>query len=230
MSPARLLRVSAAAATLAGALALAPAPARAQYGLPPICGGQATGLTDIGGADSPPVVTVSYTRGTGLGYVDDAAIVMVGDQPKVAFTAPTSWSVDNFLLVVTYTPFLQSYQGLVPTPSGQTVVPLPPPGWFSDPRYRLIGRIGLTVRLGNGQPVPNAILEIAPEFPGSSPYTLEADRNGQLVISCFTYRPEISVTAYDAQGTLYQGTIALDGVSSPTVAEATGSVILAPVD
>lgn len=220
----------AAAAAFAATVALTPTAAHAQYGLPPICGGQATGATDIGGADSPPVVTISYTRGTGLFYVDDAAIVMVGDKPGVAFTAPTSWTADNFLLVVTYTPFLQSYQGLVPTPRGQTVVPLPPPGWFSDPRYRLIGRLGLTVRLQNGQPVPNAILEIAPEFPGSSPYTLEADQNGQLLISCFTYRPEISVTAYDAQGTLYQGTVQLDGAPSPTVAEATGSVILAPVD
>lgn len=210
-------------------LAATPTAVQAQFKLPSVCGGQATGLTDVVASGGPPLVEISYTMGSTNAYIDQTAIVMIGQTPAVAFEAPTSLRADNYLLVVTYTPFLQSYQAIIPTPRGPSAAALPAAGWFTDPRYRLIGRLALTVRDQNGI-LPEAIVEIAPEFPGSSPFTLQADSNGMIGIACFSYRPDISVTAYDASGTLYQGTVLLDQISAPVVAEATGTVVLAPVD
>lgn len=210
-------------------LAAAPTAARAQLQLPPVCAGQATGLTDVVASGGQPLVEISYTMGSTLAYIDQTSIVMIGQAPAVVFEAPTSLRADNFLLVVTYTPFLQSYQAIIPTPRGTSATALPAAGWFSDPRYRLIGRLALTVRNQSGI-LPQAIVEIAPEFPGSSPFTMQADSNGMIGIACFSYRPDISVTAYDASGTLYQGTVLLDQISAPVVAEATGTIVLTPVD
>jgi hypothetical protein len=216
-------------ALVALGLAAVPTAAQAQLQLPSVCAGEATGLTDVVAAGGAPLIEISYTMGSTNAYVDETRIVMVEQRPVVAFEAPTSVRADNFLLVVTYTPFLQSYQAIIPTPRGPSAAALPPAGWFTDPRYRLIGRLALTVRAENGI-LPQAIVEIAPEFPGSSPFTMQADSNGMIGIACFSYRPNISVTAYDASGTLYQGTILLDQISAPVVAEATGTVVLAPVD
>jgi hypothetical protein len=168
---------------------LLPASAAAadyNFQVPDKCKGS-TGEYLVTGADEaetgePPVVTITYNAGRNtltspvtLGYDERtklwAAIVAL----------PPLSGGDVYLVTTTYTPFLQSYFAVQSNVSQPFT--LPPPSWNNQ---QILPEATITLTDQSDNKIPYGYLEMAPNFGGSSPYTLQADENALVHIYCFT--------------------------------------------
>jgi hypothetical protein len=174
-------------------------------------------VTGADGAETgdPPVVTVTYDNGK-----------VVGGTPRVLPGSLLSWYIVDlplpdvfatYLVTTTYTPFLQSYiavsyQELIKQPFY-----LPFPSWN---RQQIVPKVIITIQDQSGSPIRNGYLEMAPNFGGSSPYTLKADGNGEVPIYCFTiYVDGNPATVLDANhNLLYATTVIVDSSTGRGVA------------
>ncbi len=177
---------------LAGAVAvvflLAFGNANAQnFNVPKECGTEVSGIDPLY-TDLPPVASVLYNDGN-------------SELPGRVFqdTRTKNWFVElnitnafpTYLIVATYTPFLQSYAAVNFPSMGVYNQQLPAAGVYYNPQYKLYPKVTLpiTTTLTSKTPMPGAFVELAPDFPGSSPYTVEADENGNVILYCFTALP-----------------------------------------
>jgi len=161
----------------------------AYFALPAQCTQGATG-SDYGGDPLYgafwPTVSIQYVQRNQNVYVPTVTLTPTADGWNYAFIPPVSG--ESYLVVATYTPFLQSYAAVWPTSSGLFIAPLPPAGTITHAAASVVSSatIQLTTAVGSNVPLPYGFLEMAPDFPGSSPYTLQADANGKVAIDCFT--------------------------------------------
>ena len=177
-------------------------------------------VTGADGAEAgdPPVVTVTY---------DDGKKVVPGT-PSVVTNSLLAWYLVDlplpdvfatYLVTTTYTPFLQSYVAASYQQLSKQPFQLPFPSWNSQ---QIVPKVTITVQDQSGTPIPYGYLEMAPNFGGSSPYTLKADENALVRIDCFTaYVGGNPATVLDANhNLLYATTINFNsstarGVASP---------------
>jgi hypothetical protein len=148
-----------------------------------------SGEDRVTGADAaetadPPVVTITYNEGrktltapVTLGYNSFSKLW------SAAVALPPLLG-DVYLVTTTYTPFLQSSYA-IRSDIEQPFV-LPPPAYNSQ---AIFGKVTITVYDQLNQPLPNAFLEMAPDFGGSSPYTLQADGSAKVDVYCLTVFP-----------------------------------------
>lgn len=162
---------------------LLPASEAAAYNflVPDVCQNSVTGA-DGAETDDPPVVTITYNDGRDT---LDANIQLVTNESKnwwiFGFPLPDLFA--TYLVTTTYTPFLQSYYAASYTELSREPFVLRPPSY----NYQQIrAKVTITVNDQLGRPLPNAYLEMAPNFGGSSPYTLQADETAKVQINCFT--------------------------------------------
>ena len=183
-------------------------------------------VTGADGAETgdPPVVTVTY---------DDGRKVVPGT-PRVVPTGFLGWNLVDlplpdvfatYLVTTTYTPFLQSYIAVSYQQLSKQPFALPFPSWNSQ---QIVPKVTITVEDQSGRPIPNGYLEMAPNFGGSSPYTLKADGNGEVPIYCFTiYVDGNPATVLDANHNLLYATTIHFG-SSTAVDSSTGRGVARP--
>lgn len=171
-------------AALAGMLLLAalpPAAAAQQFNVPSACRDSVTGADE----DLPPVVLVSDgKRGVEI-------FGLFRDKGGNWWVEINAKAYTTYLLLATYTPFLQSYRAFVSVATGIRTLPVPAPGVYSNKQYHLYNYVDITVytTATSNTPMPGAFVEMAPDFDGSSPYALQADQNGVVHIGCFTAYP-----------------------------------------
>jgi hypothetical protein len=152
--------------------------------VPEKCQNSVTGA-DGAETDDPPIVTITYTVGTNIyTVISDITLTLRQDKLWVASNLglPPSSAV-SYQVTTTYTPFLQSYLGIPNTSSLPTSVNLPPPSYNYQ---QIFAKVTITVNDQLGMPLRYAYLEMAPDFGGSSPYTMQADGNAKVEINCFT--------------------------------------------
>jgi len=106
----------------------------------------------------------------------------------------SAFIIDNsqpYLVVATYTSFLQSYDSGTFKSQGLQKVVFPDPGYYFNPQYKLWKEVQITVeKYESTDPMPGAFLEMAPDLPGASPYTMQADsKDANITIKCFTALP-----------------------------------------
>jgi hypothetical protein len=164
-----------------------PIPAFAQaWTTPSACTSGVTGNEE----DDPPIVefyegnspstltlrdsvgAVTFNRGTGYAQVTIAN------------------SFDSFYLTVSYTTFLGGY--VAPTVrnwNSQQIFTLPDPGYANSPQSKLYGSVTFTFRDNSSNLMRNASVMFVPDFPGGSPYTIQADNDGKVTINCFQTFP-----------------------------------------
>ncbi len=163
-------------------------PALAQnFNVPSACTNGVEGSDDLY-SDLPPVASVTYNGGKS----EIPGIVTQDEKTKNWFvTVNITNAFPTYLIVATYTPFLQSYRAGTFRTIGQFIEPLPAPGVYSNPQYKLYSFVTITVTTSptSTEPMPGAFVEMAPDFAGSSPYPMQANSEGKLVINCFTALP-----------------------------------------
>jgi len=162
-------------------------------------------VTGADGAETgdPPVVTVTY---------DDGKKVVSGT-PRVVPGFSLGWYLVDlplpdvfatYLVTTTYTPFLQSYDAASYQQLSKQPFQLQFPSWNNQ---QIVPKVIITIQDQSGAPIPNGYLEMAPNFGGSSPYTLKADGNGEVPIYCFTiYVDGNPATVLDANHNLLYAT------------------------
>ncbi|WP_407050862.1 hypothetical protein [Methyloraptor flagellatus] len=206
------------------------AAARADYNflVPDKCWNPSTQQYDVTGADGaesdePPVVTITYNVGSSVLEVTSAVTLSYNQSSKLwSASVALPYTLDpltTYLVTTTYTPFLQSYLAI----DRKTAQPfeLPPASWNNQ---QFLRSITITVTDQKDQPIPNGFIEMAPNFGGSSPYTLQADGSGNVEIYCYTsYVDGNPATILDAQhNLLYSTRIVLkadkDGLTATGVA------------
>lgn len=146
-------------------------------------------VTGADGAEAgePPVVTITYK---GMEVPESVAPPTYDSSSKI-WSATVRFpeipdTATPFLVTTTYTPFLQSYVAVFyrPGPNGEQNLKLEPPS-FNNQQILATAQISVTDQQ-SGAKLPGAYLEMAPDFGGSSPYTMQADGNGLVTIYCFT--------------------------------------------
>lgn len=163
------------------------------FTLPPACTQGATGSYFGNGSDPlygalPPTVSIVYLVRDQNVYVNDVVVQWVDGAWSYTFQPPSLFS--TYLVIATYTPFLQSYAVPELKSSGPHTENLPPAGVSSNPQVRLLPSVYFQLmNPSTGQILPNGFLEMAADFPLSPPYTLQADANGIVVVNCYTSLP-----------------------------------------
>jgi hypothetical protein len=172
----RPLRAACAVMVLAAACA-GPAVAQQTFVLPEVC------ISATGDEGDDPVVLVSLGTGekTFTGFT------------LLHFVNPVSWGIlikpyraNTYNIFTTYTPFLTSdRQSKFNVDLPSLMVPLPDPGVSGGREMQIWNTFTVTIMdAANKDSVPNAFVDFIPAFPGSSPYTMQADAQGHVVLNC----------------------------------------------
>ena len=171
------------AASLALTFSAQPGHAK-DWKIPDVCNNTVTGDDD----DDPPIITIFGIKGTRQFplVVNNFEFSLNGGQAQVF--VPTN--LDHAFIIVSYTPFLNGYFGGTGDVlfAGVQTVTLPDPGAPDTAQRKLYGQVLITLQ-ANNQTLANANVQFEPEFDGSSPYTVQANGQGQILINCFTTRP-----------------------------------------
>jgi hypothetical protein len=177
----------------------AKAYADANFNVPDTC---TDGVTGIGGsADGDlPVLWVSYNTGAQTVTVNTPIGVKVDDSKNWSDVVTFPKSNETYLLVSTYSPFLQSYDTIAIGSTLTKTVNLPAPGYINGHGAKLYSEYKITIT-DDGTPVANGFMEMAPEFPGSGPYLAELDGSGKVTIYCYTSQSLGNpATIFDSEG------------------------------
>ncbi|MEJ0024802.1 MAG: hypothetical protein WDN01_02140 [Rhizomicrobium sp.] len=166
---------------LALTICLLPAAAMADpnFQVPDMC--KSTGVTGSEEAEAgePPVVTITYNSGK---QEVTSVVTLTVNTDKIWFASVALPAYrDDYLVTTTYTPFLQSYMQV--SSSTRQPFALPPPGWNYQKKF---ATVQIQIQDGSGKLIPNAYIELAPDYDGSSPYTMQADQNAMVTINCLT--------------------------------------------
>lgn len=179
------------------------APAYAvNFNVPDACTDGVTGIDGASDGDMP-VLWVSYNTGAQTKTVLTSAGVQVDDDKEWSKVVTFPKANTTYLLVSTYSPFLQSYDTiqLGSTSTLTRTVGLPAPGYINGHGAQLHSSYKITITDENDDPIANGFMEMAPEFPGSGPYLAELDGNGQVTIYCYTSQSLGNpVTIFDSEG------------------------------
>ena len=194
---------------LAGLLALSfPACADAQFVIPEVCKNGVTGDVDF-----DPIVIISRSIGEVL--VKDFEVLGPIAARKRWLLKLTKPANDIYFVFVNYTPFLTSNLTLkVSTSPPASFWTLPAAGAGDGKNLKIFPTFTLTVSSPTGGVVPNAIVDFIPPFDGSSPFTMQADGKGEIVINCIQQAPfgAYDVTVSDDKGAyLYDGIFVASG-------------------
>ncbi|HET9638391.1 MAG TPA: hypothetical protein VFP12_04215 [Allosphingosinicella sp.] len=199
--PARLGIALAAAACFADGQ---PASA-ASFNIPPACNGLASGSED----ELDPVVLVTYNAGRTFLY----------NFPLNRHPQSGNWYVtlqnpadDFYFFATTYTPFLTSTLSIQIRRAPSQTVFLPAAGISGSTNWQLFPVYTVTVVDSGNHPIRRAIVDFIPAYAGSSPYTMQADANGNIAINCLqTESTGYAVTVYSDTGDyLYDGGFPVD--------------------
>lgn len=213
------LRVGTAVAVSLLVLAGARAAAAQAFQLPQECTHGATGSegTEPGKGDDPVVIV---SQGASAKPFNDFTVVhRMGGSWAIRMTpAPAA----TYNVITTYTPFLTSSRLVqIPYSRPSFYVLLPAPGVTDGRQWKIYDTYTVTVMDStDSQALPYAFVDFIPFFVGSSPLTIQADGNGQIVLNCVQ---QVS-TAYDI--TVYDRNhkYVYDG-SFPTTGSATASAL-----
>jgi len=157
------------------------------FNVPSVCTNGVSGTESLYD-NLPPIASVTYNGGAS----SVRGVVTQDTSTKNWFvTVNITNAFPTYLIVATYTPFLQSYRAGTFRTIGEFVEQLPAPGVYSNPQYHLYSFVTITVMTedGGSTPMPGAFLELAPDFVGSSPYSIQADSEGKVILNCFTALP-----------------------------------------
>ena len=191
---------------LAGLLAI-PSAAQAQaFTLPKACVHGASGNEGF----DPVVLVVDHYANQ---WITSFGIGVVGQNPIQwgATISPFRGGLSGYTIFTTYTPFLTS-DVFVNNPSNWQSynVFLPQPGVTGGRQTAIYDVFQVLIRdKSQSTPVPNAIVDVIPDYAGSSPLTIQADGQGVLTLFCVQQNFQgYNVTVYDASGNyLYDGSI-----------------------
>jgi hypothetical protein len=157
----------------------------ANFIIPELCKGVATGDGFVNPVNEfKPEVTITYNDGKS--YVPPQSVDLNNSSGRwqVTFFSPKT---DTYLLYATYTPFLPSYVATNDLPGGRLYIyTLPDADYLTTypSGYKLYDTANLTFT-HDKVPVANGFVEMAPEFSGSSPYTMALDGEGKAQVNCF---------------------------------------------
>lgn len=216
--------------SVAGIVAVAfltmTSPGHAQsFRIPDSCNDLATGSED----DLDPVAIISYDAGRKVIQGVSPTETIMGDGWFVVLDKPVP---DTYSYITTYTPFLTTVkteyvEGLFKT------IQLPAPGFSTvGTKWHIFPALELTVSIDGRDGGPNAygFVDFIPYFPGSSPFTLELDKDGEVKLHCVqAVNPYYEITVYASDGNyLYDGYFKTTAATAK--AEAYGAIELATVD
>jgi hypothetical protein len=192
-----------------------PAHAR-DWNLPQDCTNDATGDED----DTTPVVEVYRTRAKNIELLNNAVReVTFVDGVGYANLFIVNDPLSQYLLTVSFTPFLDAYTALLLNHSGAQVIRLPPAGEKLNAQQKLMRSVTVTIKDQNGQNVlRGASVIFAPNFIGSDPYFMQSsDTDGTIVINCLLTRPEGNPVFIVPKGTTagFDTTINFSGATTP---------------
>lgn len=193
---------------------LTPFLASVSYGgeafiIPPACNGHVT--DDPATEGSAPAAWITYTNGIDTKYLDISIGSLKYDRYWTRIYARAGYT---YAVYAVYTPFLLA-KTEISVPTDRTIiVAIPKPGTSSDNSLKLYPSVTFTIVV-QGKPVPNAIVEVIPYYPGSDPVDIQADENGQFTAQCYTQIKDGNpVTVLDQDGNwLLDGTLNVTGES-----------------
>lgn len=198
-------------------LSLGASSAHAQDWLTPsVCASGVTGNEE----DEPPVVEFYSGPSPHNQTLQDGSLISAPYFSKgVGYVDVTVQNAFNSLyLTVSYTPFLGGYSTFFVRGNGRWTVQLPSAGFVNTPQQKTYETVTFTIS-NSGTPMPFASVMITPDFVGSSPYTMQADSNGQIVVNCFQSFPtgnSIYIVSQDGQ-------VALEGQLTINTSETLGA-------
>lgn len=205
-----------------GALAalLLPASAEAQvFNLPQQCTSGATGSED----EEDPVVLISL--GTGQKNFRGFELSSASRNRWYIKIAPAQ--AQQYNVFVTWTPFLTSDMTINLNNNRPSVsYTLPEAGVTGGRRMTIWRTYTLTINDASGkQVVPNAYVDFVPAFDGSSPYTMQANAQGVIVLNCVQQVSSgYHITVYDqTHKYLYDSTFGSTGLTASARGDAGGS-------
>ncbi|MCC9622858.1 hypothetical protein LPB41_14280 [Thalassospira sp. MA62] len=213
-------------------LSITPALAEVNFIVPDGCTQGVTGAGEENASDEwAPIVQITYQKSPlRKRYVTPDSVYRNLDGTWSArFFAPAD---KTYFFVTTYTPFLQSYNAF-DFNSGQAIVHLPFAAYQGSyhPLYTLFDSLSLTIADSSEEPIAGAFVEIAPDFQGSGPYTVQAAQDGSISINCFDYaagRNFITVYGPD-HDFLYSGTIEITGKKNSREHTIRGTGLIVPL-
>lgn len=206
-------------------LLASPAVAHAQsFTLPKECQHGATGAE----GDDPVVLLVDNYLNQ---WVDNFTLVRISGPPVIEWgitISPFRGGISGYNIFTTYTPFLTS-SAFVSAPGNEPSrnVTLPRAGDMTVGRKTVVwDNFTVTIHTKSGsQIVPYAYVDFIPDFVGSSPLTIQADANGQIVLFCVQQNFDgYNITVYDQNHAyLYDGSFPASGSLAATAEGTVGS-------
>jgi len=201
--------------------------ANPNFPIPSMCNGNdVTGSGTGNPSDAaPPIVEILASA------TEDGEVSVVGIEPQDVYQLRGSnfWTANivgvvghpYYIVTTSYTPFLETIHLFVNHES-HFVLPLQAHAQrdgqtdLESLEDRPYSNIEVRVYDEDEQAIPNGIVEFEPQFEGSSPYTIEADKNGVIHLSCVYYsnpnNHRITVLSADSEF-LYDGAIVVEYVS-----------------
>ncbi|WP_417521879.1 hypothetical protein [Marinobacter sp.] len=161
---------------------------------------------------------------------EDGNVSVVGIEPSDVYQIPSSnyWAANiravanhpYYIVTTSYTPFLETVH-LFENHNEQIVLPLQAHAQrqgqtdLETMENRPFSHVEVRVYDDNNQPIPYGIVEFTPMFEGSSPYTIQADADGVIQLSCVYYSipQNHRITVLSAEHDfLYDGAIVIEYV------------------
>ena len=145
-----------------------------------------------------PVVRMSIDAGEPI--YRDYNVISIGDD------TPPQWGIvmgpydagKTYNIYATYTPFLTSDTKVTFMEEGSAVYqPLPDPGDTFVGREAIRNSWTVIIVDNQNRSIPEAYVDFIPEFKGSSPYTMQADESGKIVLRCVQDARSYAITVYD---------------------------------
>lgn len=177
----------------------------ASFNIPPACNDLASGSED----ELDPVVLVTFNAGGTFLYGFPLNRHPQNGNWYVTLQNPAD---DLYFFATTYTPFLTSNLSTQIRRAPSQSVFLAAAGESGGRTWPIFPVYTVTVMNKRGAPIPGGIVDFIPAFAGSSPYTMQANAQGNITINCLqAENTGYAVTVYNNAGDyLYDGGFNVD--------------------